>query len=1177
MRRAASRDGFALLVTIVLLAFLVLVLVSFASFTRVETRVAHNTMQLSQARQNATLAFSLAMGELQRLAGPDQRASGTAEIGGAGQDGTRAWTGVWGNERASDDYRSTPRLLGWLVSGNENVGFTAETTASEFGRISANSTPAYLPGNAVELGQAGTVGALASDMTLKGGPARLLVGPGSVNETASYVAAPLVDLEVMESTVPGLSGSNLTPIGRYAWWVGDEGVKARLNLVDPWAEVATVARERYNRLQIAQRHGIELMTSDGSTPLGGSLYNVEGIEPARGEFVEALSRTLSYGQARMLPGFDEAVPRAALMRRGHDLTVASKGVLSDQLRGGLRRDLTVLLDTAPSSWTGSLDTSLDSVSATYAGARRIANFQTSRLYSADYSMNSNRSPDVRSPKAATWEQVRSFYRHGAAAGGTVGAVAQSNTQMALFPLIQRWGVSFDVSANVDGSGGRLHIFPFVVLWNPYNVAMEGSYRVRVEYSDNDNSTLKRLYFTTPRLDAEGAPISGPPYTIYHEELIAEERVGSGKYSGRTMEFAIRPVTIPAGQAYVFTPEASGAYDDVGDNWLTNAYDATKSFHRAISHTFTPAEVEYTALCLGNISGGNGGTMSMHLLDASGTPLQLIDAVGFGRRATVNANDGTATQVTARDGDGMNEFRDLSAGPVLAGNQVGLTCIHSLQRNDPRHNWLAQVNQRASLVGRTWFEWSGGFGTAANWTTTATRADRVLWRVDVHPDDAGRTYTGPNHGPSFVTSSAASNVTQAILFNLPSSNAPILSLGHLQHAVLSLSNSGNEPTYAFGNAYATPHIRQDRLVSPNKHGAIPAFGSGSETHLTDVSYLLNHALWDRFFFSGTPDVAASALQSNIDGGDPLPNGRLRYIEGATAASVRDFDRAASQLMVDGAFNVNSASVEAWTALFASLRGVKVNPASGATSAAMNGTPYVRTPGAPGGADTGNATDHWAGYRLLTDQQVRDLAAAMRTEVLARGPFLSLSDFVNRRIVAYPDETGLRGALQAAIDRTNANQAFLDRDLPPGGTNEVPTTDAEAWVVSGETYYLQHIQAPRGGSGSPALSKGAFAPGFLSQADMLQVLGAGLAARSDTFTIRAYGETVNPLLDAAHADYVTSRAWCEAVVQRMPDYVDATNAPEVQPVTGTVVNLTDENQRFGRRFKIVSFRWLTPSEI
>jgi hypothetical protein len=52
---------------------------------------------------------------------------------------------------------------------------------------------------------------------------------------------------------------------------------------------------------------------------------------------------------------------------------------------------------------------------------------------------------------------------------------------------------------------------------------------------------------------------------------------------------------------------------------------------------------------------------------------------------------------------------------------------------------------------------------------------------------------------------------------------------------------------------------------------------------------------------------------------------------------------------------------------------------------------------------------------------------------------------------------------------------------------------------------------------------------------------------------------------------SRVWCEAVVQRVPEYADSADTPEA------ATSLTPLNQRYGRRFEIVHFRWLSPEEV
>lgn len=86
------------------------------------------------------------------------------------------------------------------------------------------------------------------------------------------------------------------------------------------------------------------------------------------------------------------------------------------------------------------------------------------------------------------------------------------------------------------------------------------------------------------------------------------------------------------------------------------------------------------------------------------------------------------------------------------------------------------------------------------------------------------------------------------------------------------------------------------------------------------------------------------------------------------------------------------------------------------------------------------------------------------------------------------------------------------------------------------------------------------------------------RDDTFRIRAYGES----RDAN--DKVIATAYCEAIMQRFPEYMDPRNEDHV-PVReldsqGEFINnpaLTKTNAKYGRQFKMISFRWLSKEEI
>ena len=138
-----------------------------------------------------------------------------------------------------------------------------------------------------------------------------------------------------------------------------------------------------------------------------------------------------------------------------------------------------------------------------------------------------------------------------------------------------------------------------------------------------------------------------------------------------------------------------------------------------------------------------------------------------------------------------------------------------------------------------------------------------------------------------------------------------------------------------------------------------------------------------------------------------------------------------------------------------------------------------------------------------------------------------------------ELGERGALQAALDAT-VNKGLDNSFEEPASHRDVPDDSTQ----------------------------GAGFPGQLLQGDILQALSPYMTVRSDTFTIRAYGESRNP-----GTGEVRARAWCEATVQRYPDPVKDPAGSARSPLAELVTPASS----FGRTFRIVSFRWLSPNEI
>ncbi len=140
----------------------------------------------------------------------------------------------------------------------------------------------------------------------------------------------------------------------------------------------------------------------------------------------------------------------------------------------------------------------------------------------------------------------------------------------------------------------------------------------------------------------------------------------------------------------------------------------------------------------------------------------------------------------------------------------------------------------------------------------------------------------------------------------------------------------------------------------------------------------------------------------------------------------------------------------------------------------------------------------------------------------------------------------GALQAAIDKSGLNDRFA------GGGRQVTGADLDPLPGSGSV------------DAEPAPARAVGAAGHLRQAGILTALGSQISVRSDTFVVRAYGDSRDK------SGKILASAYCEAVVQRVPEFLDPSDSPEVTPAS-TV------NQLFGRSFRMVSFRWLAPSEI
>jgi hypothetical protein len=369
---------------------------------------------------------------------------------------------------------------------------------------------------------------------------------------------------------------------------------------------------------------------------------------------------------------------------------------------------------------------------------------------------------------------------------------------------------------------------------------------------------------------------------------------------------------------------------------------------------------------------------------------------------------------------------------------------------------------------------------------------------------------------------------APVFELP--RGPLLSLGALQHLAL----PGARP-FSVGNSW----------------GAI-----------ADINGTPAAQLFDRFFFSGLTSAVTPVTEGNAL---VLPNPLLRVTPRSATGTPTTVDdlrtaptaRSSKFLLQGGAFNVNSTNVAAWAAVLRSVRfpaaAFNYLDADGATgTAAETGeTPVTVQSGdarffrfsqsaqetykaesglAAGAGSTSAANTHLfrQGMITLDADKVTALAAQIVALVRARhaasGPFRSLAEFLSRSA--------------DTLDAAGGQISLLEKAIADAAIN----VDA---------------------AGNPI----EFSSQFLTQGDIMTALAPVLFPRSDTFVIRTYGEAVNPATGATEG-----RAWAEATVQRTPEYFDSTDDATVAPA-----DLNAINQTYGRRFKVVSFRWLTRADL
>lgn len=1216
--------GFTIVAVVVVSLLLTMLALGILQLATFQVRSSDSDLARQQARGNARLALVMAIGELQRFAGPDQRVTATGDIlgppdgdAGAGAGGEVVhphWLGVWSTRREDgSSFWQRDDLAGGLRDTRVTDGWNAEEEVLSY-LVSGNEG-----------------GRAVLDSDLRTPLSRLteaeesieLVAEGSLGESPAAagqsVSAPLVEMADRDGV----------PTGGYAYWVGDLNVRANVATENQWAQVSDERRDDFSLMASQQAEIAPLSEESGEEDLALTSRDRARISTSK--------------------QLELATSRAFAQRNWHDLTVTSRGVLADVQEGGLKKNLSVYLDGAGAGGTdnsATLDELRDSDNLVgprnpaHAAAQGLAweetryresspTFGLLRDFSQSAATGEREALTMRAPQTVSVDSTAIGGRAAFANDRPVELL--SRTRGDLLPILVEGSMYTTYSYHPNPPGFALpfnirsHHWPKAVLWNPYDAPIKVPQSVLMMQLNTRNDFRTRVFgvinTTLQWISWGGGTRTPPPAPDTSFGQISSSENYNDPYSGMWY-FTLPDDEIGPGECYVYTTEEAREYDpenvlnnrlssEVGPDPARNLYISSTEFGDPESNSGFPYRIAEFAY---HPSAGNG-------TQADDSRMMWKDASGV-------------SNLTIFEFDALPTLQSISCSlqygagrePLVAWNENRFIPVEFTELEEPTLTQLPDVRTREGFRLR-WFEehpsntgilnnpaGAGLFETAplANWNPRAAYALRTPWDNvggDIGQNVGGASASGPwffglytrdlydqavswqDQEPFFERGRYRGNPfglpqegrLRNVLYQIPREDIGILSLAQFQHA--KLSEFVWQPGYAVGNSLVDPRLGFDGMTgtAPSLEGSSQggwdamAIGFSSDTRrasdreewarfgrfilrdlpedenlVYDLSFELNQSLWDEFFLSSGTEQQRAALVNN---GEPLPNGRLRPVKGATPEALNSLTESASALMVDGAFNVNSTSVAAWKAMLASTR------SSGLGQEEHSAIPRMTNPlGGEWTPEDGevDSEDAWSGFRSLSDEEVDRLAREIVNQVKIRGPFLSLADFVNRRLVNDIDgeRTGLMGPLQAAIEAAGLNQSFSDSGQGFALDNESSLPDySHPDNIADATRLEQRLQPN---------SKAWGAPGYLTQGDLLQVLGPVLTARSDTFIIRSYGDARD------RSGKVIAQAWCEAVVQRLPQPI----APDEQ---GLNPDLTSPAGRFGRKFELQSFRWLKEENI
>ena len=1206
-------------------------ILAMSSMLRTETQNSVNDKNQEKAKLNALLGLGIALSELQKTMGPDQRVSAKADLlDGSGDSGIHAasqkshWTGVWNTSNYNPELPEKKEFLGWLVS---NKGSDDK--------------------------QDRLMNLKDADSTQNKEDSILLISNPDSGKIDEY------QFEVEKIPVKDREGNQ---IGAYAWGVIDEGIKAKVSIPNSFDNYNKDENSSYKKALVDDL----LFSFPHRNPIE--------ILPELKEIYESnISRIDSLLSPNSIDFITENKQDQG--KYFHDLSVSSRLLFTDTKNGGLKVDLSRALD---SDFKDSLQNKYvfqETISDPNAGVTKtiqsvkwdvLADYYN-HYKKIEYPSNSYK-PEI-SPDSTVKDSngnMRKFlpekeFTHVSTLEGSLldkdgnrfdpgfHPIAPVVTQV-LFRIrlnaMSNWSGSIQGSSSDNFHHLNFEIVPQFVLWNPYNVKLSASnYRIHfdpgfsytVEYSKPEWAPSQIFNF-------KGMTHSGAP-TYTNAEVVPKnnnsERADfyaflkeNNNLNGfRSLAHYITNVSLEPGEVksfgllnidttgstrihscqtgwnyglnnlqtfsrvFLFPNDYSNGNiatnnvaDDFGvrgismipnsfvSNSGNNMFDGGRPWAEKIRiHGFSLYSSDFPE-SEDPVAFRMGGRFYLSILDSNDT-LSLENNATFlihdsdtEPEATLGSLVRLGSSFRYNESEGQNFYyprrADYSMGGITeswewANNKTyfPLNIFMNLKTTDGLNGDLPIYGQFNPM--------------AWHFTPSTNSGHSDLWHSDFKTDTdwndiaawhSPASLTGnPKWGNEIDTPGTDILVAKQVPIQ------PLRSVGDFMHSEIGIFDSA--PLYTVGNSYAPP-FSNGSSANNARMSRIYTAGSDSdrfnnEVNTADWSWLYNDALFDKYFFSTIPNKGNTAYppfkevrHEDIESDQiVLPNSRFEFFKSSNDSesdymeNLNHSEQVASRMFVNGGFNINSTSQTAWKILLSSInKNSKIdkikdkkyyNASNGNLNLLNNSSPKIPRFGNPMGPEiqsVSNTNDpsSWNGFRTFTSSEINQLADEIVSQIKRRGPFQSISDFVNRRLEA--NALGSSGALQSAMDSVVNNVSNM-------GNN---TNLTKLWNSNSNSQNL----LPKTGIGNNS---------WLLQNDLLRIISPVISARSDTFTIRSYGESKD-----STSGEIKSHIICEAVVQRIPEYMDSSNRPYD-------INLSAINKTMGRKFQIVSVRWLSSSEI